>query len=299
MMPLRTPPHAPTTIRYLFRTPYQSSLRSQRRCYTGKQPLTPGNTQSNPAANVKAAQQQASSVERLINRLPKFTRFRAHALRTAPLSHISAFLILHELTAIIPLFGLVGAFHYYDWLPPGFAEGYWVKEGTLRFGKWMRKRGWISEEEKREAGEYVEQEAIREEGEQQRQNKGWRRWIKQREDEQDVSEEAIEKKKKNLVTRAAQGAWGQVADKDNRSTWWGRGEGGVRLVVEFATAYAVVKAFMIPRVLFSIWGTPWFARVAVEPIARRTVTPIWTRLKGIFGGRKGSGPPSPGPPASG
>lgn len=57
--------------------------------------------------------------------------------------------------------------------------------------------------------------------------------------------------------------WGKTRDK-----WWGRGEVGTRWLVEFATAYAIVKAVLIPRVVFSAWATPWFARWTVVPLTR-------------------------------
>lgn len=33
----------------------------------------------------------------------------------------------------------------------------------------------------------------------------------------------------------------------------------------FATAYAITKALLPVRLVFSVWATPWFARVAVAP----------------------------------
>lgn len=60
---------------------------------------------------------------------------------------------------------------------------------------------------------------------------------------------------------------------------WNVGEGGVRLVVEFATAYAVVKMFLVPRIVFSVWATPAFARW--------TVAPVLSRFRRMFGRRKG------------
>jgi len=34
----------------------------------------------------------------------------------------------------------------------------------------------------------------------------------------------------------------------------------------FATAYAVTKALLPVRLIFSVWATPWFARVAIVPM---------------------------------
>jgi len=142
-------------------------------------------------------------IERLEARLPRFLRGFTTPLRDAPVSHITAFLVLHELTAVVPLFGLAAFFHYADWLPSQLTGNRYVEEGTRRFGKWLRKRGWITvaEEEEAEGG--------------------------------------------------------------------GRGEdlhGGVRVVLELATAYAVTKALLPVRLVGSVWFTPWFARWTVVPL---------------------------------
>lgn len=54
--------------------------------------------------------------------------------------------MLHELTAVVPLFGLAALFHYTNWLPPYITEGAWVKLGIEKFGKYLRKKGWFDEE---------------------------------------------------------------------------------------------------------------------------------------------------------
>lgn len=141
---------------------------------------------------------------------------------TPPLTHISAFLILHELAAIVPLFGLVGAFHYFQWLPPYFAEGKWVVIGVEKFGNYFRRKGWI------DAGEKQEASALAESGK--------------------AGRVEHAKQKKGIVSR-----------------WWGRGETGTRLLVEVATAYAVVKVLLPFRLVVSVWGAAWFARWTVVP----------------------------------
>jgi hypothetical protein len=136
------------------------------------------------------------------------------------LTHITAFLLLHELTAIIPLFGLAATFHYTQWLPTWFAEGAWVLKGVELFGRYFRRKGWIRSDEAADA----EREA-------------------------------------NLEMR-----------KIDRV--WNLGEGGARVVVEFATAYAIVKMLIPLRIVLSVWGAPWFAK--------RTVIPASNLIKRLF-----------------
>jgi Hypothetical protein FLILHELTA len=83
------------------------------------------------------------------SRLQRYT----HTLRSAPVSHISAFLILHELTAIAPIGGLAYLFHQMDWLPPGLSESQWALAGTEKFERYFRKKGWAGFGEEEEEGE--------------------------------------------------------------------------------------------------------------------------------------------------
>ncbi|KAJ4506185.1 hypothetical protein HRR78_008415 [Exophiala dermatitidis] len=144
-----------------------------------------------------------SRFDRFIERTPRFLRPTVTGLRQAPVSHIAAFIILHELTAVIPLFGLAGAFHYWRWLPPYFAEGAWINAGVERFGRYFRKKGWISER-----------------------------------DELDVEEKTKQAKAGKF-------------EKQTISKWFNRGEDTTRWVVEFATAYAVVKVLLPLRLVIS------------------------------------------------
>ena len=89
-----------------------------------------------------------SRIERLESRLPRFLQRIVTPLRSAPVSHATAFLILHEITAIVPLFGLAATFYYSNWLPPLISEGKWIQDYTEKFGRWARKRGWVKEEER-------------------------------------------------------------------------------------------------------------------------------------------------------
>jgi hypothetical protein len=118
---------------------------------------------------------------------------------------------LHEITAILPLFGLVAAFHYGAWMPDLSSDSDSGKsnafdEGAKRFGRWLRKKGWV--------------------------------------EESDISTVA-----EHEVT--AHGAQKEQA--------------GIRLVLEFATAYAITKALLPLRIAASVWATPWFARTILTP----------------------------------
>ena len=132
----------------------------------GQQRLYPGKSDLN------SQQKTRSRVERVTSRLPKFLLRYTDPLVNAPLTHISAFLVLHEVTAVVPILGLATIFHYTNWLPPYISEGQWVNDGVQKFGDYFRKKGWLGHE------------------------------------------------------------------KTRRFRWWGKGEGGLRVVVEYASSRA-------------------------------------------------------------
>lgn len=137
-------------------SPSLSRLSHRRQAYTKPDDLKP-----------ETSEKARSRVVRITSRLPKFLQRYTTPLINAPLTHISAFLLLHELTAVVPLFGLAATFHYTRWMPPFISEGKWVSDGVEKFGNYFRRKGWLGEE-----------------------------------------------------------------GKDKRYKWWGRGEGGTRLVIE-------------------------------------------------------------------
>lgn len=110
---------------------------------------------------------------------------------------------------MVPLFGLVGAFHYGGWMPE-VGDGAF-DEGIQRFGRWLRKKGLVEDEE----GAGV--------------------------DASSASADGLQTERKG---------------------------NGTRLVVEFATAYAITKALLPVRIAMSVWATPWFARSVLGPLGR-------------------------------
>ena len=136
-----------------------------------------------PSASKSGTDSGNPRITRIQARLPRFLRKYTTSLVNAPVTHISAFLLLHELTAVIPLFSLAGFFHYSQWLPPYISEGQWVSVGVEKFGRWFRRRGWLG---------------------------------------------------KDVLTGDDGGIVGlrEGGKLGKRELWWGRGEGGVRLVVE-------------------------------------------------------------------
>jgi len=135
-------------------------------------------------------------------------------LLRAPGSHITSFLILHEITALVPLIALV---HYSNWLPEQVVNGKWVQAGVEKWGRYFQRKGWVESEDVSKPTSTCESE---------------------------MKEHGL-----NLKEVKSRGA-------------------GWNVVVEVATAWAVVKALLPVRILGSVWMTPWFARIAVIPMIR-------------------------------
>ncbi|KAM4066620.1 hypothetical protein HRG_000699 [Hirsutella rhossiliensis] len=89
---------------------------------------------------------QASRIDRITSKLPKRLQKYTTRLRNAPGSHVVAFLILHELTAIAPLVALFAIFHYTTFMPVSYATehlGENIQSGITRFERYFRRKGWF------------------------------------------------------------------------------------------------------------------------------------------------------------
>jgi len=69
-----------------------------------------------------------------------------------------------------------------------------------------------------------------------------------------------------------------LGEEGKRDKGWTVGENTTKVVIEVATAWAVTKALLPLRLVVCVWGTPWFARVAILPVTR------WVGRR--FGGKK-------------
>lgn len=96
----------------------------------------PTHTEVNPAAQQHAKQQQ-----RAFNLIPKFMRNYTSRIAQAPLSHVTSFLIVHELSAIVPLFGVWAGLYYLDYVPLGIPD-FVVQNGAQFIRNFAERQGW-------------------------------------------------------------------------------------------------------------------------------------------------------------
>ncbi|KAK3299368.1 uncharacterized protein B0H64DRAFT_98871 [Chaetomium fimeti] len=130
------------------RRPLQNPLRKtrQRQPYSSNPPPNPRspNPQSSPPKQNPTTTPTTTRLDRVLSRLPRRLQPYAARLRGAPATHVVAFLLLHELTAVVPLLGLFALFHYTEHVPVAWMVahyGGYVREGVGRFERWFRRRG--------------------------------------------------------------------------------------------------------------------------------------------------------------
>lgn len=97
-------------------------------------------------AHASKTTSQTARIDRVISRLPPRLQRYTAGLRNAPFSHVVSFLILHELTAIVPVFALFGLFHYTDYVPVSWMTQHFgdqVQSGVARFERYFSRKGWF------------------------------------------------------------------------------------------------------------------------------------------------------------
>lgn len=170
-------------------------------------------------------------ITKLLNRLPRFLQPYTSGLRNAPFTHVSAFLILHEITAMVPLIILGMGFHYSGWLPGGLDEekvlGY-----MNQFGSYFSKKGWFNVSAPLGCPS------------------------------SSPSLEGIRGNEGEVVHKVLD------HNEEDRIVEEGKYGSGTRVVLEVATAYAITKVLLPVRILGSVWATPWFARRVLGAFSR-------------------------------
>ncbi|KAL2143253.1 hypothetical protein VTI28DRAFT_10625 [Corynascus sepedonium] len=169
-------------------------------------------------------------LDRLLSRLPRPLQRYTARLRGAPVTHVVAFLILHELTAVVPLFGLFGLFHYTELAPvsslaPWVAERYGasVKEGVGRFERYFTRKGWFG------FGE--------------------------------TSSSPSPSSPSSKIETAREELEGLSKAETEASLERWEADPKYRVLVEIGLAYALTKVLLPVRIVGSVWATPWFAGV--------------------------------------
>ncbi|KAI1847147.1 hypothetical protein JX265_011823 [Neoarthrinium moseri] len=224
-----------------------------------------------PSSSPDLTPKQQSRFDRILTRTQRWLPKRFHPtlqnFRAAPGSHVVAFLLVHEITAVLPIFGLVTAFRYYDVVPAGYVFGPWapyVQEGAFKFLRWFRRKGWfgLGDEDTQEGERRLEEELGREADRERERSRGnpagaWAflgrlRGSSSKEDAQTV--EMVEQAR-SKTSRAVEMVREKATLKNTES--------GYKLGVQLVAAYAITKVLLIPRIAFSLWATPSAARAMI------------------------------------
>ncbi|KAI1075637.1 hypothetical protein F5B20DRAFT_558854 [Whalleya microplaca] len=210
-------------------------------------------------------------LSRTLHYLPPRLRNRLHphitALRAAPLSHATAFLVLHEVTAVVPVLGLAWAFHRLDWAPPvGWLVGGgpwagWAEEGGVRrWGAFFRRKGWFGlggDGEEALEGELEGEIERRERDEKEGGKRGAWSWLSRWRRDTDADTGAAEEAK---VADEGESKKATAWQKVKKVVTVDNTEKGYKIGIQIAAAYTITKMLLVPRLALSLWATPWLAR---------------------------------------
>ncbi|KAI0205249.1 hypothetical protein F4808DRAFT_411039 [Astrocystis sublimbata] len=144
-MPRASPSPSPSLSRLSLRP----RIRNRRYQSTKPPNLNPTNPSSStiktpPSSRVSQILARASRY------LPQRLNTALQDLRSAPVSHIVAFLALHEITAIVPVVGIAYAFYTLDYMPARWLVS---EEGLKKWTSYFRKKRWFGLEPEGERGD--------------------------------------------------------------------------------------------------------------------------------------------------
>ncbi|RYO93832.1 hypothetical protein DL766_005082 [Monosporascus sp. MC13-8B] len=265
----------PQDVRRFFR--HDRVQRTARRFESTKPKPKPEPSSIPPSsASSEAARRNRLSgiLDRTLRWTPRRLRPYGERLRSAPLSHVVAFLILHEITAIVPIFGLLAFFKCTGWVPTSVVLGpwaEWAQEGLRRYGAYFGKKGWfgLKAEGGRRGQETLEGELDEE----------VRRKRDETADDEGCGWNLLWGKGKGTAERAGESEAVEAVEGKTSTAWQkakkvvklGNIESGYNTGIQVAAAYTITKVLLPVRLIISIWATPWGARL---------VSALWKGMRG-------------------
>jgi hypothetical protein len=249
-------------------------LRNNRRFQSSDAKPPRGSGSSDPTA--ADANAKTNRISRVLNRasrfLPKRLQKSLQDLRSAPLSHVGAFLILHEITAVVPIFGLTYLFYALDWVPTSWVLGpwaAWAEDGLKKYVPYFRKKNWFGLDRKgaHDAdadGEEVLENELREEVKREQREgregktRGWFARFSRKGKEGATPDSPSEGPGDGPVGEEKKTA--VVWQKVKKAATVENTEKGYKIGIQIAAAYTITKFLLVPRIALSLWLTPWFAR---------------------------------------
>ncbi|KAI1824622.1 hypothetical protein F4861DRAFT_504853 [Xylaria intraflava] len=226
----RTPTRAPRALP----SPLKPSFQIRSRRFQSSKPEPPD---PNPGPTA-----QATRVSRILTAtsrfLPKRLQTSLQNLRSAPFSHICAFLVLHELTAIVPVLGLTCAFYFLDWTPLNAIPG--LKEKLDAAGP---KAPVGSKTKEEEAGAGGDEEYT-----------GRAKPVPQAELTAFPKEDTDAATGDSTSTAMVDPTLGEDPAKGELTAKL------KKMAAQLPLAYGITKLLLVPRIALSLWLTPWLAR---------------------------------------
>lgn len=252
------------------------------------------NPNPNPNPTSKGAETRLSRLLTRFSRfLPQRLRTSLQDLRSAPLSHIGAFLLLHEVTAIASIFGLTLLFHAFDWVPTSWVVGpwaAWAEDGLKKYVPYFRRKQWFGLKGRDENGnktpgggdadgEDVLEGELRDEVKKEKEREGRegkRKWFSSWKRKREMDDAAVDSthgapsegttttdegrgsKKAAVVWQKVNQAATNTQQKVKQTATYT--DKGYRIGIQIAAAYTITKFLLVPRIALSLWLTPWLAR---------------------------------------
>ena len=213
-------------------------------------PRAPRNPPAFRLPRRSSSTQPSTRASKILSRLPKSFQKYTTGLRNAPVSHVIAFLVLHEITAVVPLVGLFALFHYTPYTPVDYITDRWsghVRDGVAKFERYFRRKGWFGFDKD---GEPSATTAL---GPAERETVVRRR-------ESSYEDKILKVNVSSEVERQVE-TERSISETRDLILGWEKGEDGkYRFLADVALAWAITKAILPVRILASVWATPWFAR---------------------------------------